>query len=157
MAPQVWQVASPLIMGMAQVVPGAEQRPLAAWPPPVPRQQGLLRPPQAVWPVPHEPSALQLSLREPQDNAASGWWTALTEPAQLTVRNYRNLLDNAGIIDAFFNTIFITVPATLLVVLIASAAGYAFAWLDFPGRDWLFLLVVPAMLFNIRRFRQEQR
>jgi len=90
------------------------------------------------------------SLREPQDNAASGWWTALTEPAQLTVQNYRNLLDNAGIIDAFFNTIFITVPATILVVLIASAAGYAFAWLDFPGRDWLFLLVVGLLVVPIQ-------
>jgi hypothetical protein len=66
-------------MGIAQVVPGAEQRALAAWPPPTPRQQGKLTPPQAVAPVPQEPSALQLSLRVPQEVPAAmqmpSWFT----------------------------------------------------------------------------------
>ena len=38
----------------------------------------------------------------------------------------------------------ITVPATILVVVVASLAAYAFAWIEFPGRDWMFLVVVGA-------------
>ena len=78
---------------------------------------------------------LVASLRSNTDNSTNGWWHALTAPAQLTSQNYKDLLDNKAIIDSFWNTVFITVPATLLVVVIASLAAYAFAWMDFPGRD----------------------
>ncbi|MCI0687050.1 MAG: carbohydrate ABC transporter permease [Sporichthyaceae bacterium] len=90
------------------------------------------------------------SLRPAQDNASSGWWTALTEPARLTFENYSNLLENDDIISSFVNTVLITVPATLLVVLIAALAGYAFAWLDFPARDWLFLIVVGLLVVPVQ-------
>ncbi|HKA68031.1 MAG TPA: carbohydrate ABC transporter permease [Actinomycetes bacterium] len=90
------------------------------------------------------------SLRPAQDNASSGWWTALTDPASLTFENYSKLLDNSSIVQSFFNTVLITLPATILVVLIAALAGYAFAWLDFPGRDWLFLLVVGLLVVPIQ-------
>ncbi len=90
------------------------------------------------------------SLRGPQDNSASGWWNALTEPAQLTFQNYRNILNNPDITDAFFNTIWITVPSTILVVLIASMAGYAFAWMEFPARDWIFLAVVGLLVVPVQ-------
>lgn len=90
------------------------------------------------------------SLRGPQDNAASGWWNALTEPAQLTFQNYQNILENETITDAFVNTVLITVPSTLLVVLIASLAGYAFAWMEFPGRDWIFLGVVGLLVVPVQ-------
>ena len=45
------------------------------------------------------------------------------------------MLDNDRIVTSLWNTVLITVPATLLVVVIASLAAYAFAWMDFPGRD----------------------
>jgi|RhiMetdeSRZDD1v2_1073273.scaffolds.fasta_scaffold58785_2 alpha-glucoside transport system permease protein len=90
------------------------------------------------------------SLRPAQDNASSGWWTALTNPASLTFDNYSKLLDNADIVQSFFNTVLITLPATILVVLISALAGYAFAWLEFPGRDWLFLLVVGLLVVPIQ-------
>jgi alpha-glucoside transport system permease protein len=88
------------------------------------------------------------SARLEADNADSGWWTALTHTSQVTFENYRQILDTPQIVDAFWNTVFITVPATLGVVLIGSLAAYAFAWIDFRGRDWAFvglvaLLVVP--------------
>jgi len=82
------------------------------------------------------------SLRSSTDNSQSGWWTIFTKPAQLTIENYGNLLGNAQFMGSFINTIAITVPATVLVVVIGSLAGYAFAWIRFPGRDWLLVVVI---------------
>ena len=90
------------------------------------------------------------SLRPESANNSTGWWTVLTKPAEITIDNYRNLLDNADILTSFWNTVLITVPTTILIVVIAALAGYAFAWMDFPGRDWLFLLVVALLVVPIQ-------
>ncbi|WP_406861227.1 carbohydrate ABC transporter permease [Streptomyces sp. HUAS MG47] len=90
------------------------------------------------------------SLRDPADIAASGWWEVFTAPAQLTAENYANLLANDTITDSLLSTVLITVPATVLVVVIGSLAGYAFAWLDFPGRDWWFLAVVALLVVPVQ-------
>jgi ABC-type glycerol-3-phosphate transport system permease component len=90
------------------------------------------------------------SFRGPTDIAASGWWKVFTTPAQLTLTNYKDLLDNDTVTSSFLNTVLITVPATLLVVIIGSLAGYAFAWLDFPGRDWWFMVVVGLLVVPIQ-------
>jgi len=90
------------------------------------------------------------SLRSPADNAASGWWTVLAKPSQLTLENYAGLLDNPDFVASFSNTVLITVPATLIIVVVASLAAYAFAWLEFPGRDWLFLGVVGLLVVPIQ-------
>jgi alpha-glucoside transport system permease protein len=102
-----------------------------------------------LWLVPTIGLAIS-SLREPSDINSTGWWTVLTEPAQLTVDNYRALLENDRMVSAFWNTVLITVPTTLLVVLIAAFAAYAFAWIDFPGRDWLFLIVIALLVVPIQ-------
>ena len=102
-----------------------------------------------LWLVPTIGLAIS-SLRQPSDINSTGWWTVLTEPAQLTVDNYRELLENDRMVSAFWNTVLITVPTTLLVVLIASFAAYAFAWIDFPGRDWLFLVVIGLLVVPIQ-------
>ncbi|MFI5475777.1 carbohydrate ABC transporter permease [Streptomyces cacaoi] len=90
------------------------------------------------------------SLRSAQDTAKGGWWTAITSPGQLSFDNYTSLLGNAGMTQAFWNTVLISVPTTFLVVVIAALAGYAFAWLDFPGRDALFLLVVALLVVPVQ-------
>jgi alpha-glucoside transport system permease protein len=90
------------------------------------------------------------SLRDPQDMSKSGWWKALGTPGDLTFDNYRKLLDNSDMTRAFFNTIWITVPSTLLVILIGSLAAYAFAWIEFPGRDWLFLIVIGLLVVPVQ-------
>ncbi|WP_329336553.1 carbohydrate ABC transporter permease [Streptomyces sp. NBC_01352] len=90
------------------------------------------------------------SLRGPLDIQESGWWTVLTKPAQLTLHNYTNLLDDPTITRSFLNSLLITVPATLLVVVIGSLAGYVFAWVEFPGRDWVFLLVVGLLVVPLQ-------
>ncbi|NEC23863.1 carbohydrate ABC transporter permease [Streptomyces parvus] len=90
------------------------------------------------------------SLRSAEDNASSGWWTTLTSPRQLSFDNYASLLGNSEITQAFWNTVLISVPTTVLVVVIAALAGYAFAWMEFPGRDWIFLLVVALLVVPVQ-------
>ncbi|NEE34002.1 carbohydrate ABC transporter permease [Streptomyces sp. SID7982] len=90
------------------------------------------------------------SLRSAEDNASSGWWTTLTSPRQLSFDNYASLLGNNEITQAFWNTVLISVPTTVLVVVIAALAGYAFAWMEFPGRDWIFLLVVALLVVPVQ-------
>ncbi|MET9804027.1 carbohydrate ABC transporter permease [Streptomyces sp. NPDC006368] len=90
------------------------------------------------------------SLRAPTDINASGWWEVFTAPAQLTTANYAALFDNATITGSLLSTVLITVPATVLVVVIGSLAGYAFAWMDFPGRDWWFLGVVGLLVVPVQ-------
>lgn len=90
------------------------------------------------------------SLRSPSDIAASGWWEVFTAPARLTTENYTHLLANGTITGSLLSTVLITVPATLLVLVLGSFAGYAFAWLDFPGRDWWFLAVVALLVVPVQ-------
>ena len=55
-------------------------------------------------------------------------------------RTTRNMFDNEGITHALWVTVHVTIGATILPILVAALAAYALAWIDFPGRDWLFLL-----------------
>ncbi|MFD1540397.1 carbohydrate ABC transporter permease [Nonomuraea guangzhouensis] len=90
-----------------------------------------------------------VSLRSVKVNSAEGWWTVFTKPAELTIQNYSNLLAS-GFTASFWNTVFITVPTTILVIGIAAMAAYAFAWMDFPGRDLGFLIVVGLLIVPIQ-------
>nr|WP_223189445.1 carbohydrate ABC transporter permease [Streptomyces sp. TRM68416] len=90
------------------------------------------------------------SFRDPTDIAAEGWWKVFSAPAQLTTESYRTLLENDDITNALFNTVWITVPATLLVVIIGAMAGYAFAWMDFKGRDWWFMVVIALLVVPVQ-------
>ena len=90
------------------------------------------------------------SFRSASDNASSGWWTAITEPSQLTLGSYEALLDDPDMVDSFWNTVLITVPSTIGVVIIAALAAYAFAWIDFPGRDWAFVVVIGLLVVPLQ-------
>ncbi|NGN65069.1 carbohydrate ABC transporter permease [Streptomyces sp. A7024] len=93
---------------------------------------------------------LMSSLRDREDINSSGWWTVFTAPSQLTFSNYDALLSNDALMDSLVTTLLITVPSTLLVVVIGSLAAYAFAWMDFPGRDWCFLAVVALLVVPVQ-------
>ncbi|WP_407552659.1 carbohydrate ABC transporter permease [Streptomyces sp. Pv4-95] len=90
------------------------------------------------------------SLRSPQQIAESGWWQVFRAPAQITWDNYSQLLSNDKVMGSLLTTAAITVPATVLVVVIGSLAGYAFAWLDFPGRDTWFMVVVGLLVVPVQ-------
>ena len=87
-----------------------------------------------------------------------GWWQIFTHPSVATWSNYSALFHNSGLLNSLKTTAYISVGNTVLVVLIGAMAGYAFAWLDFPGRDWAFvgvigLLVIPLQMALIPMFR----
>jgi len=82
-------------------------------------------------------------------------FTTAATPPEFTLGNYENMLFNPanieGMAKAFFNTLTVTIPATIIPILVAAFAAYALAWLDFPGRALLIaaivgLLVVPLQL-----------
>jgi alpha-glucoside transport system permease protein len=90
--------------------------------------------------------------------ASEGWWKIFAHPSMATFANYSALFHNAGLTGALKTTAYIAVGNTALVVVVGALAGYAFAWLDFPGRDWLFigvvgLLVVPLQMALIPMFK----
>lgn len=91
-----------------------------------------------------------ISLMDPADLAANGWWTFLTKPSELTVDNYRAIFDNEAITSSLWTTLWIAIGGTVLPIFIAALAGYAFAWLDFPGRDWLFILVIALLVVPLQ-------
>ncbi|GAA2607430.1 carbohydrate ABC transporter permease [Streptomyces tubercidicus] len=90
------------------------------------------------------------SLRSPQRIAESGWWRVFSEPAQITWDNYSQLLSNGKVMGSLLTTAAITVPATVLVVVIGALAGHAFAWMEFPGRDGWFLGVVGLLVVPVQ-------
>jgi alpha-glucoside transport system permease protein len=90
--------------------------------------------------------------------ASRGWWQIFSHPSTATWSNYDALFHNSGLIDALKTTAYIAVGNTVLVVVLGAMAGYAFAWLEFPGRDWAFigviaLLVVPLQMALIPMFK----
>jgi len=71
-------------------------------------------------------------------------------PPRFTLENYQEVLDNAGIGQAFINTFTVTVPATIIPIAIAAFASYAFAWMKFPGRKILFAVVVGLLVVPLQ-------
>jgi len=90
------------------------------------------------------------SLRPASEVNDSGWWTAIFAPSQLTLDNYAHVLAESSIGPAFINSLFITIPATIIPVLVAAFAAYAFAWMTFPGRNVLFVIVVGLLVVPLQ-------
>ena len=89
------------------------------------------------------------SFRTQTDATDSGWWTLFTSPAnftRLTFENYGDLFAQADMDTAFVNTLAITIPATVIPILIAAFAAYAFTFMTFPGRDLLLILIVSLLV-----------
>jgi alpha-glucoside transport system permease protein len=92
------------------------------------------------------------SFRAPGDIRSSGWWTvfgSLFNSASWTLDNYSRVLDE-GFGNAFANTLAVSVPAVVIPITIAAFAAYAFAWMKFPGRQLLFVVVVGLMVVPLQ-------
>jgi alpha-glucoside transport system permease protein len=95
----------------------------------------------AAWMVPAA-GLLVSSFRPFSAISNSGWWSALSPPFNFTLDNYQDVLASGGLSHSLFNSFMITIPATIIPVTIAAFAAYAFAWMKFPGRNWIFLALV---------------
>jgi alpha-glucoside transport system permease protein len=90
------------------------------------------------------------SFRPSADIASSGWWTAFAPPYEFTFQNYADVLGRQGLDRGFINSLFITIPATIMVLAVASFAAYAFAWMDFRGKNVLFVIVVGLLVVPLQ-------
>ena len=101
-----------------------------------------------IWLVPTVGLALT-SFRKPPAIASSGWWHSLTQ-WDWTLHNYDSVITATGMGHAWVNSVIITVPATLLPLTLGALAAFGFAWVPFPFRDTLFLLIVALMIVPIQ-------
>lgn len=81
--------------------------------------------------------------------ATTGWWTAFTGAWNFTLNLYQQAL-SAGLGQSFLNSLFITIPATVIPIMIAAFAAFAFAWMDFAGRELLFTVVVGLLVVPLQ-------
>ncbi len=102
-----------------------------------------------LWLVPSV-GLLISSLRPANLITTTGWWTAFKTPFQFTLENYGHVLSQAHMAHSFANSLLIAIPATVMPILIAAFAGYAFAWMSFPGRNVLFLIVVGLLVIPLQ-------
>jgi alpha-glucoside transport system permease protein len=92
------------------------------------------------------------SFREPGSIRGTGWWTVFGEffdSATWTIDNYQVVLDQ-GFGNAFANTLAVTIPAVVIPITVAAFAAYAFSWMEFPGRQVLFVVVVGLMVVPLQ-------
>ena len=92
---------------------------------------------------------LVTSFRPRQDIQVTGWWESFLQ-FRYTLENYQQVLTAQGMLEAFTNTLLIAVPSTIIPVVMASMAAYAFSWLSFPFRDGLFLIVVALLMIPLQ-------
>ncbi|PZR64507.1 MAG: sugar ABC transporter permease [Chloroflexi bacterium] len=90
------------------------------------------------------------SFRPSEDVLSNGWWTVFTGNLRFTTDNYQSVLGGQGMLTAFLNSVSISIPSTILPLLISALAAYAFAWLEFPLRDTIFLVVVALLMIPVQ-------
>ena len=106
-----------------------------------------------LWTIPTF-GLLVSSFRPGAEQFGSGWWTTVTDPT-FTLSNYdRALFTPPGgslpFWKALLNSFAIAIPGTVIPIAIAAAAAYAFAWMDFKGRHWLFISVLAMMAVPVQ-------
>lgn len=101
------------------------------------------------------------SFRPPREITTSGWWNIPSVIQHFNFENYVSVilarpvpgdapLTPPGFETHFFNSLLITIPSTLLPILVASLAAYAFTWMKFPGRNSLYLLIVALIVVPLQ-------
>ncbi|MFP4643897.1 MAG: carbohydrate ABC transporter permease [Spirochaetales bacterium] len=106
----------------------------------------------AIWTLPSI-GLLVSSFRTELAIQQSGWWMGLlnfTDFEQWTIANYEQVLTADGMGVGFFNSILITLPSTVIPITIAAFAAYAIAWMRFPGRYILFVLIVGLLVVPLQ-------
>ena len=105
-----------------------------------------------VWTIPTF-GLFVTSFRPGSDTQTTGWWTAFTDPS-FTLENYFLALTSGGtsltLGESFLNSLAITIPATVIPIAIAALVAYAFAWINFKGKNLLFVFVFALQIVPIQ-------
>lgn len=105
----------------------------------------------AIWTIPSL-GLLINSFRVPANIRGSGWWSIfgnLFDSATWTLQNYSQVLEG-GFANAFANSMAVTIPAVVIPITVAAFAAYAFAWMEFPGRQIGFVVVVGLLVVPLQ-------
>ncbi|KTS06716.1 MULTISPECIES: carbohydrate ABC transporter permease [Microbacterium] len=93
------------------------------------------------------------SFRPGSDTQSTGWWTVFTDPS-FTLENYRLAFTSGGtaltLAQSFLNSLAITIPVVLFALAIASLIAYAFAWIDFKGRNFFFIFIFALQIVPLQ-------
>lgn len=93
------------------------------------------------------------SFRPKEDIYRTGWWTVFEHPfnfTQFQLDNYAHVLATEGMGRAFLNSLTIAIPSTVIPIAVAAFAAYAFAWMEFPGRHIIFVVVVGLLVIPLQ-------
>ncbi|NKM96566.1 carbohydrate ABC transporter permease [Rhizobium leguminosarum] len=77
-------------------------------------------------------------------------YASVSAPPEFTMQNYKTVLTGEGIGQSFINSLTVTIPATIIPILIAAFAAYALSWMEFPGRGLLIALVVGLIVVPLQ-------
>jgi len=82
----------------------------------------------------------------------SGWWSALLNPfgSEWTLSNYVTVMTEEDFGGSFVNSVVVAVPATIIPIMFAAFAAYAFTFMSFPGKDVIFILIVALLVVPIQ-------
>ncbi|MDT4912135.1 MAG: alpha-glucoside transport system permease protein [Pseudonocardiales bacterium] len=99
-----------------------------------------------VWTIPTAGLLVQ-SFRGREGQQSSGWWTF----KDLTLDNYREVTSGArNILPNIVNSIVIVIPAALIPIAVAAMAAYALVWIDFRGRDWIYVAIFALQIVPLQ-------
>jgi alpha-glucoside transport system permease protein len=94
------------------------------------------------------------SFRPENEIKTTGWWSFFSDP-QLTLQNYQDVLfgrsASQGQLASFFvNSLVITIPSVLFPMAFCAFAAYGLAWINFRGRNWLFIFIFALQIVPLQ-------
>ncbi len=95
-------------------------------------------------------SYVQTSTKPFEGTRGQRVYFAAETPPRFTTENYRNVLTSEGVGQSFLNSLTVTIPATIIPIMIAAFAAYALAWMRFPGRAVLIAIIIGLLVVPLQ-------